>query len=434
MTAIYVNNYRGFNDTTIPVFPVNFFVGENSTGKTSLLALIELLVSPVFWTTLDFNSGDYEFGGFSDIVSAGAVNPKEFQLGIIHNNDIEQSSVSCYMTHFRRGSQGLPILTLLSHYCNEQLATLVLSRKRIGVRLLNDIVPISDWSCPDELFAYVNFQNTSIKKGYKYLDTSEYRDVVRRRPLMTLPMVLSQLFENIVCEELTQLIPPMATTRYAGLAPIRTTPKRTYDGYVKPWSSDGEHTPYVIRSSLASTKEKARRFVADLHSFGRESGLFHGVEIKRFGRAVDSPFELNVSLDDITLRVNSVGYGVSQALPVVVETLMRSHSWLAIQQPEVHLHPRAQAALGDLLFQSANSASNTLFVETHSDYIIDRFLLAMRDEQVGANFAQICFFERDSGMNRIWLMPIGTSGEYPKDQPPGFRDFFLAEDKRILGL
>ena len=62
-----------------------------------------------------------------------------------------------------------------------------------------------------------------------------------------------------------------------------------------------------------------------------------------------------------------VGYGVSQALPILTELFRKdSAKTFLLQQPEVHLHPSAQAALGTLFCQLA-SQGRQLLVETHSD-------------------------------------------------------------------
>ena len=49
MKCIFVDNFRGFKETIVPLKDVNFLVGENSTGKSSLLGLIKLINSPRFW-------------------------------------------------------------------------------------------------------------------------------------------------------------------------------------------------------------------------------------------------------------------------------------------------------------------------------------------------------------------------------------------------
>src|SRR6266436_9344091 len=100
-------------------------------------------------------------------------------------------------------------------------------------------------------------------------------------------------------------------------------------------------------------------------------------------------------LDDKALNLSTVGYGVSQSLPVLTEVFLRPHgSWFAIQQPEVHLHPKAQAALGDVFFEMATVEHKRFLVETHSDFAIDRFRMNYRKADSKKPNSQILFFER----------------------------------------
>ena len=96
------------------------------------------------------------------------------------------------------------------------------------------------------------------------------------------------------------------------------------------------------------------------------------------GRTDDAaPFQIHVRKFGKILKGNrrnliDVGYGVSQVLPLLTEMLRpNAPSMFLLQQPEVHLHPSAQAALGSL-FCSIAGPDRQLVVETHSDYIIDR--------------------------------------------------------------
>jgi hypothetical protein len=149
----------------------------------------------------------------------------------------------------------------------------------------------------------------------------------------------------------------MPTNSMSWIAPIRTKPSRTYDEPQTPYSAEGAHTPYLIRRMLASKKSKAT-FGSYMSDVGKKSGLFQRIDIKCFGnsRESSSPFEVDAYLDDKALSLISVGYGVSQSLPILVELFYRPKgAWFAIQQPEVHLHPRAQASLGDVFFSNGLS-------------------------------------------------------------------------------
>src|SRR5881396_1662040 len=75
----------------------------------------------------------------------------------------------------------------------------------------------------------------------------------------------------------------------------------------------------------------------------------------------------------VRFNLVDVGYGVSQALPILVDTLQRpaADEVFLLQQPEVHLHPRAQAELGSF-FVSQAGKKRRFVIETHSDYLVDR--------------------------------------------------------------
>jgi predicted ATPase len=130
-----------------------------------------------------------------------------------------------------------------------------------------------------------------------------------------------------------------------------------------------------------------------------------------------------------------VGYGVSQSLPVFVELIIREKgSWFAIQQPEVHLHPRAQAALGDAFFFISTMDRKRFLIETHSDFTIDRFRMNFKSDRPRKPVSQILFFERRDRHNTVASLPIGSHGELPEDQPESYRKFFISEELRVLNI
>jgi predicted ATPase len=225
------------------------------------------------------------------------------------------------------------------------------------------------------------------------------------------------------------------------LAPIRSRALRTYHGYRVDFSPEGEHTPYLIKKYLSRrTKEEQRRavkFIKFIQRFGRESGLFKSIAIREYDRrSKTSPFELDIILTDEALRLDNVGYGVSQCLPVIVEIFVRARdSWFAIQQPEIHLHPRAQGAIGDLIFQLALIEKKKFIIETHSDFILDSYRLNYRSKKYRNRPAsQIVFFERTTTGNVLHEIEILENGEISDNQPEAYRTFFLKEQMRLLGL
>ncbi len=225
-------------------------------------------------------------------------------------------------------------------------------------------------------------------------------------------------------------VPPTLTW----FGPIRTEPRRTYDEVSLEFSSQGKHTPYLIRRMLNS-KSHAAKWKAFIEKIGNASGLFQDVRIKRFGRGATARFELDIVIDGKALNILNVGYGVSQSLPIIVEVLARDRgAWFAIQEPEIHLHPRAQAAIGDLLFDMATVDRKRFLVETHSDSAIDRFRMNYKKDRANKPDGQILFFERRDKHNVVTPLQIGNTGELPMDQPESYRRFFIREQMDLLGI
>lgn len=79
-----------------------------------------------------------------------------------------------------------------------------------------------------------------------------------------------------------------------------------------------------------------------------------------------------------------VGIGISQILPVLVNAYASSNKMIAIEQPELHLHPALQAELGDVLIESALGENrNTFILETHSEHLILRIMRRIRESSKG---------------------------------------------------
>jgi predicted ATPase len=155
--------------------------------------------------------------------------------------------------------------------------------------------------------------------------------------------------------------------------------------------------------------------------------------VSPFDTTANAPFALNVVLNNKRRQIVNVGYGVSQVLPIIIE-ILRTHGgqWFAIQQPEIHLHPRAQASLGDLTFEAAVRDNKKFIIETHSDFIINRFRQRMQAEPDANINAQVVFFERNAQGNKAHVIGLEGDGKYSPQQPPGFKSFFLEEELKNL--
>jgi len=432
MRYIYMNNFRGFTDTVIPLRQTNFLVGENSTGKSSFLSLLTLASQPQFWFMPDFSFQDeLDLGGFNDIVSAWAEDKTDLQVGVVNTKKSDKSGriELAFNIHTFAEKNGAPKLSQHSQLADNQLTTLVFesSRTKFRVRDFN-----SDFASEGEAIAEFRKIINSERdiRGLKTIPKTISADL----PLSIAISVALDLHSNAEKKPRyafkTRMPLDMGITWFA---PIRTKPKRFYEGMKRNYSPEGEHSPMLLREALKS-RTRSSKFAKSLEEFGNSSGLFETVIAHTFGKGSQTPFELLVKFSGAELNINNVGYGVSQALPLVVEFLTsEKRQTFAVQQPEVHLHPKAQAALGGLIFELAKERGHAFFIETHSDYLIDRYRLSMSKGNNPPD-SQVVFFVRTAKGNKAHVLPISNDGLYPKEQPKEFRSFFINEEMKLLDI
>ncbi|MCY4170339.1 MAG: DUF3696 domain-containing protein [Bacteroidetes bacterium] len=104
-----------------------------------------------------------------------------------------------------------------------------------------------------------------------------------------------------------------------------------------------------------------------------------------------------------------------------------------LEQPEVHLHPRVQAALGSLLCK-VSGQGRQLIVETHSEYLMDRVRMDVRDgtTNLKPEDVSILFFERNDRNVQIHSIRFDELGNV-LDAPVNYRKFFMEETGDLCG-
>ena len=151
-------------------------------------------------------------------------------------------------------------------------------------------------------------------------------------------------------------------------------------------------------------------------------------------RMSEIPLKNRVSIRDektgIELMPQDVGIGISQTLPVIIGALHIKEGLLAIEQPELHIHPALQVALGDLFISRSRESQFCFLLETHSEHLMLRFLRRIRETDEGnlppgkdpLKPNQLAVYYVEQGKTGISVFPIRISedGEFIDRWPRGF--------------
>lgn len=130
------------------------------------------------------------------------------------------------------------------------------------------------------------------------------------------------------------------------------------------------------------------------------------------------PHPLRAGAQDL-VSVADVGFGTSQTLPVLVALLTAEEGQLVIlEQPEIHLHPRAQAAMAQVLIDAANRGVRVI-AETHSALLLLAVQTLVAEDAIAPENVKLHWFQRGSdGATQITsrdLDKAGTFGDWPED-------------------
>ena len=139
---------------------------------------------------------------------------------------------------------------------------------------------------------------------------------------------------------------------------------------------------------------------------------------------------------NITVSPSDIGVGISQMLPVVVACLMQPKGLVAVEQPELHIHPAIQVGLGDLFIeatqgiQPAIGADRTLLVETHSEHIMLRLLRRIREKNeeslppditgLSPSDVSVVYVEATDSGTEFQALRVDADGEFLDRWPKGF--------------
>jgi len=422
--ALTLENVRCFDGAhSVPIRPLTLLVGENSTGKTTVLAAASLAFDQSFPMGSDFNKPPFQLGSFDTVATYKAGRYGRADSFSIGRAGVPRAKMTFKATFVERA--GEPVVSSISIAdAGKQMEVVIDIRKDAAI--------------------------ASVKCGERTEMEQKFPgELARDLPALFTRLLVSTLEDkgkNECAGRLMRLADALggyalgpglghrggSPLTAVAMAPIRSKPERTYSEMSSASRPEGGHVPFLLSKLSGGEEAGGDKVDEELASFGNSSGLFEEVKPKRFGRKPSDPFQIQVKAGGPAANLVDVGYGVSQVLPILVDSVTAPRGALVlIQQPEVHLHPRAQAALGSFLVHLAAEEARHLVIETHSDYIIDRVRMEVADGKIAPDDVALLYFEKEHVESSIHRIAIDKLGNLV-DAPPTYGNFFLREAAALV--
>ena len=421
--SIYIDNFKGFKDTLIPIRKVNFLVGDNSTGKTSVINLVRLLDTVSFWNDVDLLANSDEVIPFREMVNQYSLDQSYFTIGIDTEWDDNNTQVYLLLTYKEDE---------ITHLAQLHSFKFTTTECTIYVELGPNINKAYSKRYNNQEFS-VWVKDTSGFKRNKDIEPI-VEGGMRVSFIVTINYIINFLADGK--DIYTPEIKIPVSSRNEWIAPIRASAKKYYHSEESLFKNDGSHIPHMIKSIFDQERSIRNNIMKIIRDFGSDSGLFDDIKIEKYGKKDYAPFSINIIYKGIPINLSRVGFGVNQILPLLIESLYYHNYLLSYQQPELHLHPKAQAAFGNVIYFSALVMNNKFLIETHSDYLINRYRYLMHLEGLDEekHSAQILFFERVDNGFEVKPIILEENGQYPDNMPEAFGKFFLDEEYKMLSI
>jgi predicted ATPase len=410
LSKIKLKNFKCFEkEAIIPLTGLNLFTGINGRGKsTALQALLLMRQSSEYSraaTQLTFNGSLIEIGNFIDV----------------KNNFTSTAETIAFSFTFNDDRNHVELRYLFKENEEDDMAADI-EKVDIKGRYKNK-----------------NFECAVFKDGDSYRLKYEGENY----PVTWNNLIFSDLAMGHDVFEFVQSIVEFEKLHYVSanrIGPQDFYPRQSTFEFPNV-GARGEFTANIL--SLAKKKQETvpGSLAADQKAPDTVLGQTEAWLKKIFdgGRIDIKTLEANI----VVVQMNSedaaamfkplnIGFGYSYALPIIVSGLIaKKGEMLIVENPEAHLHPYAQSQLAKFLAKVSQNGVQ-VFVESHSDHILNGLRVAAADKIITAADLNILYFHREDDI-KIVKIPVEDDGAI-NNWPPGFFDQTDKDFERLFGV
>ena len=218
--------------------------------------------------------------------------------------------------------------------------------------------------------------------------------------------------------------------RTAYLGPLREYPKRIYTWAGEEPPDVGRKGELAIAALLAARRRgryispgprrKRQTLEERLAYWLAQMGIIDSFSIRQIAQN-RKEYEVKVrkTRRSPDVVITDVGFGVSQVLPVLVMCYyVPKGSVLLLEQPELHLHPSAQAWLADVFIDVVNNRNIQIILESHSEHFLRRLQRRIAEEDISVKKTALYFCRMENSSSQTEQLDVDMFGDirnWPKD-------------------
>ncbi len=422
ITRLWVSGYKSIRDKVeLRIAPITLLAGANSSGKSSflqpLLLLKQTIESQVDPGVLLLHGANVRVSNFSDIVSSinkkGASESINIGMEIAFAENVYRSTLV-----FSNNEDKLSVRLQIQR--NEKSPVEIENEKQLN---------------EDEVFRLLG-------EEFKFV-SSMYRNsrviCARERFLFNLEFRegRGKSRENTISSYGLSGFQERALTKFYHVPALRGNPEPSYRAVGLGGKFPGTFDDYVA-SIINEWKQNDKPKLAELGRLLAELGLTWKVSSKKID---DTQVQILVGrlqhprqggAKDL-VNIVQVGFAVSQVLPILVAVLVAKPGEVVyIEQPEIHLHPKAQVKLTGLLVRFAAQNAIKIVIETHSSLVLTGIQTEVARGVLPAADVSLNWFSRDDdGVTQVASGVVESDGSFG-DWPEDFTEVELGASERFV--